>query len=76
LSEEGCHIGADPLFGEEAVVEAVELVADVVDAAAGGGDASELTLVGAAEGHADRDFILSGDEVVDVCPEVGGTQFS
>jgi hypothetical protein len=31
----------------------------------------ELALVGAAEARADGDFVLGGDEVVDVCVEVG-----
>ena len=42
LSKQGGHVRADPFFGDEAVVDAVELVADVLDGAAGGGEALEL----------------------------------
>ena len=71
LAEKGCHVGADPLFGEETIFDAVELVTDVVDRAAGSGDALELALVGAAKAYAYGDFVLSCDEVVHLCFEVG-----
>jgi hypothetical protein len=55
--ERGC-IGADPLFGDQAVGDAVELVADVANAASGRGDAQELAGVSAGEGDADGYAVL------------------
>ena len=47
------HVRADPFFGDEPVGDAVELVADVLDRAASGRDAQEVTGVGAAEPEPD-----------------------
>jgi hypothetical protein len=56
LTEQGGHVGADPFFGDEPVSDAVKLVADVFDGAAGRGDAQELAGVGAADPQPDRDL--------------------
>src|SRR5690349_12233624 len=47
LAEQGGHVGTDPFLGDESVGDTVELVADVLDGVAGGGDAEELAGVSA-----------------------------
>jgi hypothetical protein len=61
LAEQGGHVRADPLFGDQAVGDAVELVADVLDRPAGRREAEELAGVGAAEPQPDGDLVLAGD---------------
>ena len=46
-------------------------MADVLDGAAGRGNAEELGGVGAAEPQPDGDLVLSAEDVLDVRPQVG-----
>lgn len=70
LAEKRCHVGADPLLSDQAVTDPVELVADVLDRPAGGGEVLELSemevsLVRPMDGEAQGDSILSCDDIVD-----------
>jgi hypothetical protein len=71
LGLQGGRVGADPFLGEQAVGDPVELVADVLDGAAGGGHTQELPLVGAAEGQPEGHLVARGDDVVDVRVQIG-----
>jgi hypothetical protein len=66
-----CHVGADPLFGEQPVSDAVELVAGVADRAPGRGNTLELALVSAAKRQSDCDLVVGGDEIINPYLEVG-----
>jgi len=70
LAEQGCRIRADPLFGDQAVLDAIELVADVVDCPAGGGNALERSGVGAVKCQAYRNAVLGRDHILEVYFEV------
>jgi len=63
LGLQGGRVGADPFLGEQAVGDPVELVADVLDGAAGGGQAQEFPLVGAAEGQPEGYLVARGNDV-------------
>src|SRR5260370_39093860 len=54
LPVQGGPVRADPFLGDEAVGNAVELVAHLLDGAAGGTAVQENPAVGAAETHAGR----------------------
>jgi hypothetical protein len=59
------------IFGEETVRDAVDLVADVVDFAARGGKALELSAVRTVEADADGDLVVGRDQVFDMGFEIG-----
>jgi hypothetical protein len=46
-------------------------VADVADRAAAGRDALEVATMGAAQRQAEGDLVAGGDDIVDVCVQVG-----
>src|SRR5919107_1812109 len=60
-----------PVFGHLAVHHAVDLDAREGHFLAGRWDALELTAVGASEGHARRDHVLPGEDVLHREPKVG-----
>jgi len=70
LGLQGGRVGADPFLGETAVGDPVELVADVLDGAAGGRQAQELPLVGATEGQPEGHLVARGNDVIDVRVQV------
>src|SRR5688572_19166153 len=60
------HIRGDPLLGELAIDDAIDLQASEDDVVAGCWDAQEVTPVTAAEGNAHSHPVLSGEDVVDL----------
>lgn len=67
----GRHVRADPFLADHAIHEAIELVADIVDGAAGRRNALEVSGMSASEVHTNGNAVPSRDNVVDVCFEVG-----
>jgi hypothetical protein len=70
LLEERCGVRADPFLCDQAVGEAIELVARVPDRAACWA-AEVLAVVGAVEGQPHSNAIFGRDEVIDVDAKVG-----
>jgi hypothetical protein len=68
LAVQAGHVRADPFFGEHAIDDPIELMADVFDVAARGGDAQELPPMGAAESEPEGNPVVRGDDVKPGCP--------
>jgi hypothetical protein len=71
LALHGGRVGADPFLGDQAVGDPVELVADVGDGPARGGQAQVIPQVGAAERQPEGHLVAGRDDIVDLRVQVG-----